>query len=78
MNRIITPPRLQLPTPAPEVAAITASQRQFVEESCKMLAKIMLSDAGRRSIVIPERIEWVGVNLLERDDGLPARKETAR
>ena len=49
----------------------TRGELALAEAGAKMAAKLML--AGRRGIVVPEAIEWVGVNLLERDDELPRR-----
>ena len=51
----------------------TEAQRIFLEEGRKAIALILLSAAGRRTIIVPTQEEWIGVGLLERDDGLPAR-----
>lgn len=40
----------------------------------KLAAQILLATGGTR-LVIPSYEEWVGFNLLERDDELPARKK---
>jgi hypothetical protein len=47
--------------------------REANELGCKLSAKIMLADRMRR-VCIPDVYEWVGVNLLERDDELKRRK----
>lgn len=39
----------------------------------KLQAKLLLSDPLRR-ILVPSRDEWIGLNLLERDDQLPPRR----
>lgn len=47
--------------------------REENELGCKLSAKIMLANRMRR-VYIPDGYEWVGVNLLERDDELVRRK----
>ena len=47
--------------------------REANELGCKLSAKIMLADRMRR-VCIPDQYEWVGVNLLERDDELERKK----
>lgn len=53
----------------PTPADLTPSQRRFWEDGCKMAAKLLLSQYGRdKRLAIPTEEEWVGLNLLERDD----------
>jgi len=40
----------------------------------KMAALAILS-CDHRKVIVPSREEWIGVNLLERDDELPPRKK---
>jgi hypothetical protein len=40
----------------------------FWENCCKFQARLLLIE--RKGIVIPTWEEWVGINLLERDDQL--------
>lgn len=49
------------------------------EESMKFLAKIILSEQSRgiKQIMIPSRVEWIGINLLERDDELKRIRNNA-
>jgi hypothetical protein len=44
------------------------------EIGCKAAARILLSRVGTTRIVVPDRDEWLGVGLLERDDELPGRR----
>ena len=44
------------------------------EEDCKFFAEILLLGARNR-IIIPSETEWVGLNLLERDDLLERENE---
>lgn len=53
----------------------TPAELAFLEAGRKAIAKILLSNAGRRTVVVPTAEEWIGINLLERDDGLPPRRE---
>lgn len=39
------------------------------EDWCKFAAGIMLCDISKK-IIIPSYDEWIGLGLLERDDGL--------
>lgn len=39
----------------------------------KLQARVILADRLRR-LIVPSRDEWIGVNLLERDDQLPPRR----
>jgi hypothetical protein len=43
------------------------------ELGLKLCGKLLLADPLKRTIV-PSGDEWIGVNLLERDDELPKRK----
>jgi hypothetical protein len=45
------------------------------EIGCKAAARILLSRIGTTRIVVPDRNEWLGVALLERDDELPKRRQ---
>jgi hypothetical protein len=47
--------------------------RLIDELGCKCAARIILADSQRR-IDVPNRDEWIGVNLLEHGDQLPRRK----
>ena len=40
----------------------------------KLAAQLLLTDDSRR-IIIPSREEWIGLNLLERDDELERRED---
>ena len=51
--------------------------REANELGCKLSAKIMLADRMRR-VCIPDSYEWVGVNLLERDDELKRKVTNER
>ena len=51
------------------------SYRRFVEAACKAQALLMLLDKTRR-LSEPSQEEWLGVNLLERDEQLPRRKQS--
>lgn len=42
---------------------------KFDELGCKLAAKILLQNTTK-GIITPDRDEWIGVNLLERDDEL--------
>lgn len=49
--------------------SVIPEETQFREEGQKTVAKILLSDR-RHVLIIPSRDEWIGINLLERDDQL--------
>lgn len=51
--------------------------REANELGCKLAAKIMLADRQPR-FSIPDAYEWVGVNLLERDDELTRKVNNER
>jgi len=42
------------------------------EDRCKFLAELMMLGLDRR-VVVPTGEEWIGLNLLERDDHLKRR-----
>lgn len=42
---------------------------KFDELGCKLAARLLLQDTSK-GIITPNRDEWIGVNLLERDDEL--------
>lgn len=44
------------------------------ELGCKLAAKVLLLDKNGR-LIVPSQDEWIGVNLLERDDDLPNRSK---
>ena len=47
------------------------------ELGSKLAAKVLLLDKDGR-VIVPSRDEWIGVNLLERDDDLPPRAKEVR
>lgn len=44
------------------------------ELGCKLAAKLLLQDTTK-GIITPNRDEWIGVGLLERDDELTRNKD---
>lgn len=40
----------------------------------KLAAQLLLCDRHTKKIVVPTREEWIGINLLSRDDELQRRK----
>lgn len=42
----------------------------------KLTARLMLSDKSPK-IYLPSKEEWIGLNLLERDDELPSLKDAS-
>ena len=47
---------------------------EYNDLGSKLAAQVLLGDTTRR-IVVPSYEEWVGVDLLERDDELPTRRK---
>ena len=63
---------LKVRTPAkhPNCRCVVLERESKVnEDGCKFQAQMMMLGLGKE-IVIPTREEWIGFNLLERDDGL--------
>lgn len=46
---------------------------EMIEAGRKFDAAVILSDTRQR-IIVPPKGEWIGLNLLERDDGLPSKE----
>ena len=51
------------------------TQKEALDLGCKCCALILLHGTPKGTMVAPSYMEWVGINLLERDGELPARKE---
>lgn len=71
------PPKLKHPMCRCELPVDTSWGPSRIEQiGMKAAAAILLADT-LAGISIPSREEWIGVNLLARDDELPPRKERA-
>lgn len=53
------------------------NRSEYNDLGSKLAAEILLADPTPR-IVIPDREEWLGINLLERDGELRDRRGTKR
>lgn len=47
---------------------------EFEEQTAKMTARLLLAD-GSRQLRRPTLEEWIGLNMLERDDELPRQRK---
>lgn len=52
-------------------------QLEHNENKCKLLARLILLNVTTK-LTLPTQEEWIGLNLLERDDELPRIKSKNR
>lgn len=61
------PATISRPAPSILIIEVASEQQKVNEHSAKFMANMLLNDK-RNGIRIPTVEEWIGVNLLERDD----------
>lgn len=56
-----------------EEEAFNGTKLDFKQDACSMRARLLLiGNRHNRSIIVPDKMEWIGVNVMERDQTLAA------
>jgi hypothetical protein len=56
-----------------EEEAFDANRTDFKQDACSLRARLLLiGNRHNRSIIVPDKMEWIGVMVMERDQTLNA------